>query len=351
MKCGGICGDSGSALYCNNYGNIDGEAMYYQVYTSDGENCRVGGIIGDAYNEVYYCVNYGNVMGKDKDGSGCVVGGIAGRKTLYNNTGIKYCYNLGNITSTGGAGRICAYASEMEECYSLETATVNGFVSTENIGTSLINGASLNAEQLEAAINGNYAGNDKVLSTNPANGETQVNPKLYGSGYDIIVCFEDIVTKGTGCIKIINIETGQITEYDVETNSNVLVDENVLTISNVQLPYGTDISVIFENGCVHVGDKPFYGFSEMDSWTFTTKMNSAVIESIKLGEDTYKFINSSSDMGVANGSPYPINRFNWFKTLNEMGFSLEDIAAIFANTKRGWSGSCYGMSSVFIQNY
>ncbi|MDY3248999.1 MAG: Ig-like domain-containing protein, partial [Candidatus Choladocola sp.] len=324
-----------------------------------------GGIIGDPgnYVDVSCCINYGNVGGYAYKGGTCIVGGIVSRKQLWNSFGIKHCYNLASaISSTvqqkvngswedieGNAGRICTWATVQEECYSLDSTLVNGKLPTDEIGPDKINGGSLSYEDIQIAISGNYAGDSNVISTFPEKGEENVDPMLYGEGYNITVCFDDVVTKGTGNIDVINLDTNEITSFDINSDSQVSVDESVLTISNVKLPYGAHMCVVFENGCVNVGGKKFFGLSDQKDWEFTTKRFCTGLNII-LGKDTFSFVNTEKDIGVSKGSPYPVNIMNWDMFLINNNFSVDDIAAIY-NASKQMGGVCFGMSSVFVQNY
>lgn len=156
LICGGICGECGAISYCINDANINGKAMYYEIYLSDGPNCRIGGIVGDTSNQIYYCVNYGDIDGS-QPGDSCIVGGIASRKTLWNTEKIENCFNMGaNISSSGNAGRICSYATEMEKCYSLNTTLVNRVIPTDGLEENQFNGASLESDEIELMIDDIY---------------------------------------------------------------------------------------------------------------------------------------------------------------------------------------------------
>ena len=300
LYCGGISGEYGSIRRCINYGNVCGEITAPSGWSSFAGHCNVGGVVGATSGEVLYSVNHGNVKSCSLKSGSSFAGGIAGFNGYYGGGEINYCVNAGkSIISTGQkenngvyadinaeVGRIAASSTKTENCYSLDTTTCNNIIPTENIGLNDINGKSLSADELEYVITNSYAGNDSVLETFPNKNEIDVNPKLYGEGYNLSICFKDKVQAIGGEIRLVNLDTGN-TEYafDVGETSSMCFEENILTISNVKLKYGTHYSVQFEEGCVNVGGKAFFGISSEKDWTFTTK------DKINVLTDTWSFSN------------------------------------------------------------
>lgn len=96
----------------------------------------------------------------------------------------------------------------------------------------------------------------------------------------------------------------------------------------------------------------------IDSNKFVYRINKYVnvekvdfkIPNIELGQDTYSFVNSESDIGVKSGKTYPYNKHEWNTYLEKYDFTVGDIASIF-EAAESFGGVCAGMSSVFTQNY
>ena len=247
IYCGGIAGEGASLQYCINRGKITVKTTYNNgIYTSGAPAQTIGGLIGETVGKVKNCINYGDIAVQSTKEGGLNVGGIAGRKYLWNGSGLENCYNFAkNISSSNssGIGRICGWASIQENCYSSADTLINGVKPISDIGKDKINGANI------------------------GNGDEQ--------------------------------KDAHSIEYRVETGLQETTGKNL----------------------------------------------------IDLDEQTFNFTNSTGDMGVAVGKPYPINVINWDTFLMSYDFSLTDISAIYTSALNGWGGSCFGMSSVVVQNY
>ncbi len=160
LDCGGISGINGAIKECINYGNIHGEIHSYCGWTSFAYQENVGGIVGATYSDTNdKCINYGNVTARMYDGAitgnsqaYCAAGGIAGYIGYYTGGIISDGYNLGNVISDGAIGRVAGALNISSGLYSLDTATVNGVIPTEDIGVDKINGASLTKDEIDAKI-------------------------------------------------------------------------------------------------------------------------------------------------------------------------------------------------------
>lgn len=285
LYCGGICGHQGNINYCINYGNITGLTGSAWCFSTFAGRCNVGGIVGATWEYVEFSINYGNISSYTCDWGDGYAGGIAGYCGYYGMGSLKHCYNMAQIISSkrqgtdqsgsvmieyAAAGRIAGATRVSLEGYSINTTHVNGEIPINDLGKDKKNGAALDENLMIDVINGKYATDDKIIRLNPENGEKDVNPKLYGEGYDIEVCFEDVVTKNTGNIVVRNIDQGvDIATYSV-TSEDVAVRENVLIINSVLLPYETNVAVVFDTGCVSVGGNVFLGLTEENDWSFTT---------------------------------------------------------------------------------
>lgn len=133
---GGITGGGGSIMCCASYGSINVSAENGSV--SCGGICNGYSLL----NNISKCVNYSEIT---VSALNAVTGGICGSSGIISN-----CFDLGNIDSSGTAFRICSDAEEYEitECYSLDSALINGTVVTDNIGADKPNGANLSEEEI-----------------------------------------------------------------------------------------------------------------------------------------------------------------------------------------------------------
>ncbi len=161
LRCGGICGEhTSNIIHCANYGNIFGKTLYYDLVSSAHDKCEVGGIIGGGGKNIEECVNYGNIKVSESKGNSCSVGGISGGNGWDGTCDtITNCFNLGKIIdSPQGAGRICYSAKQIRECYSVETALINGAAVTVDIGADKPNGANLSEEEINKRIDELFSG-------------------------------------------------------------------------------------------------------------------------------------------------------------------------------------------------
>lgn len=347
LYCGGISGEHGLIRRSTNYGNIVGKTKSANAYNSFAGNCNVGGIVGATFEETLYCVNYGNINADamvSNWSTSSYAGGIAGFNGYYGSGRIKYCINAGvTITSVlgstdGKAGRIAASSYSTTECYSLDTTTLNGKIPTENIGANDINGESVDADNIDAVIENNYAGNNKVILTFPSNGEKDVDPQFHGSGYDISVCFDGTVSAGKGYIRIINLNTGDIKYYDVKNYAKF--EEDVLTIPRIKLEYATKYAIQFEEGCIYVDGKSFFGFANKDTWTFETKEKKETIADYNYSANLNKWI---LDKGTSNSMQYLSLNDNFVNSLMVANYDSSFLDEFIENTSnlifggiKGW---------------
>lgn len=147
IYCGGIAGEGASLQYCINRGKITVKTTYNNgIYTSGAPAQTIGGLIGETVGKVKNCINYGDIAVQSTKEGGLNVGGIAGRKYLWNGSGLENCYNFAkNISSSNssGIGRICGWASIQENCYSSADTLINGVKPISDIGKDKINGANI----------------------------------------------------------------------------------------------------------------------------------------------------------------------------------------------------------------
>ena len=347
LYCGGISGEYGSIQRSTNYGNIIGRTKSAESFGGSAGNCNVGGIVGAISGKALYSVNYGNINADAMVASwstSSYAGGIAGFNGNHSNSEIKYCINAGEtITSVlgdsdGKTGRIAASSDSMTECYSLDTTTLNGKIPTENIGPNDINGESVDADNIEAVIKNNYAGNNKVISTFPSNGEKNVDPQFHGSGYDISVFFDGTVSAGKGNIRVINLNTGDIKYYDVATYAKF--EEDILTIPQIKLDYATKYAIQFEEGCIYVDGKSFFGFADKDTWTFETKEKEEAIADYNYSANLNKWI---LDQGTSNSMKYLSTNDNFVNSLMVANYDSSFLDEFIENTSnlvfggvKGW---------------
>lgn len=180
LYCGGIIGEeNGKIEYCRNFGDVFGEigSGYSGTYSSFAGNCNVGGLVGAVLSGTLTCnANYGNVKGYVQSGSkwlaSCYVGGLIG----YSWGNAEKCYNLGEtITSIrqrinngeyieieGEVGRIEGYGYRWNECYSLNTTTINGIIPTEITSDTEKNGLSESKSIIESFIIDNLPNNYRI---------------------------------------------------------------------------------------------------------------------------------------------------------------------------------------------
>lgn len=168
LWCGGICGDSSrNVSQCRNYGNIDGQSTDSDIYIVLSGRCVIGGIvgIGDDDETVDTCINYGDVRGSSVYDT-CYVASIVGNYNQ-NDHGSGYqpnhclvsnCFNLGNIDSSDIVYRIYRDPDKIKECYSLDSALINGAAVTEDIGADKPNGANLSEEEINKRIDELFSG-------------------------------------------------------------------------------------------------------------------------------------------------------------------------------------------------
>lgn len=109
-RVGGITGclsSNGNIEKCYNCANINIDGKF------------IGGIVGTSSGStVFNCYNMGSISGNNR------IGGIVG-----NNVGnIRYCINVGNISSEGDCGAITGFTQiyPVENCYYLNESCVNG---------------------------------------------------------------------------------------------------------------------------------------------------------------------------------------------------------------------------------
>ena len=157
VYCGGISGDTGSIEKCINYGTITGKAKSSGIMISPIGNCNVGGIVG-VNRETTNSINYGNVYSYSAEKRTCYAGGISGYS--YENNGIlKNNYNYGEIISAQGlnsesiskgyAGRISGFLRSATDCYSIDTAKVNGSIPATYTTPDDINGGTMTKAELD----------------------------------------------------------------------------------------------------------------------------------------------------------------------------------------------------------
>lgn len=291
LEIGGISGEQGSISRCNNYGNISGRTTQYWSWGSGSNNCNSGGIVGDTYGDTFYCINYGNVYAKAENGASAAAGGIAGYSGFYGSGRVQYCINSGNsiisqrekkesgkyVNTSGNLGRILGVKSGyatggIKECYSSDQTLLNGQIPTDKIDTEQINGQSLSSEELKTKIKNNYADERNAIKLCPENNKINVKAKNAKGLYDIEVQFDGKVTakKGLITIKKQNDVDHSIKSYSVSSKL-VEIKDDVLKIKDVKLPYGQDISILFDKNCIEVDGKVFLGFRTENDWTFRTE--------------------------------------------------------------------------------
>jgi hypothetical protein len=166
VSCGGICATGGTIERCANWGDIYGKTLIHTVYGT----CNAGGISGDNAYEISNSVNYGDIESYSLYDASAYSGGIAGYSYVGYNRKIQNCINVSEkIVSKGQkkendiyvetdshANRITGgityrnFVNPISECYSVESALVNGSRPGDNIGQSAVNGESLYVIEAEA---------------------------------------------------------------------------------------------------------------------------------------------------------------------------------------------------------
>lgn len=115
----GLGNDIHSTSSCINKGNINVEGTF--TYNTSSVDVGVAGVnIGN--NEVYDCINYGNINVNIDGWSPMGVGGIGCFPGKLSDAGtpveslFSNCINYGNITTKGDASGICCYANKAINC-------------------------------------------------------------------------------------------------------------------------------------------------------------------------------------------------------------------------------------------
>lgn len=141
--CGGIVGNGYNTVkQCKNYGNID---------VTSNRDIYVGGVMGVSNKSIENCINYGQISARNYGGNTIEAGGIVGEfsGSNYDIDKIDKSVNCGNVTAistniyssigetlTGGiAGRVKGY-STISNCYNLSTSLLSR--SQSQNGTILI---------------------------------------------------------------------------------------------------------------------------------------------------------------------------------------------------------------------
>lgn len=141
--CGGIVGNGYNTVkQCKNYGNID---------VTSNRDIYVGGVMGVSNKSIENCINYGQISARNYGGNTIEAGGIVGEfsGSNYDIDKIDKSVNCGNVTAistniyssigetlTGGiAGRVKGY-STISNCYNLSTSLLSK--SQSQNGTILI---------------------------------------------------------------------------------------------------------------------------------------------------------------------------------------------------------------------
>lgn len=96
-KVGGITGENyGTIEYCINKANISGKCQESAL------KIFAGGIASINRKNINFCKNEGNVVGEGKSGWVTNIGGIAG----YNNCSVISCYNKGEVSGKGSGSNL-----------------------------------------------------------------------------------------------------------------------------------------------------------------------------------------------------------------------------------------------------
>ena len=289
LSIGGISGSDGLISRCDNYGNISGRTKYCEYQLDGCDNCDVGGIVGETKRDTSYCTNYGDIYAKAEVGGSTSAGGISGRSGFQQMGRVQYCINSNNsiisqrekeesgeyVNISGNAGRIVGIkggygTGAIEECYSSDQTLLNGEIPTNKLNASQINGHSLSSEELKTQIKNNYADERNVIKLCPENNKINVKAKNAKGFFDIEVRFDGKVTVKKGLVYIKKQKDHIIKSYPVSSKL-VEIKDDVLKIKDVQLPYGQDISILFDKNCIEVDGKVFLGFQTENDWNFRTE--------------------------------------------------------------------------------
>lgn len=289
LSIGGISGSDGLISRCDNYGNISGRTKYCEYQLDGCDNCDVGGIVGETKRDTSYCTNYGDIYAKAEVGGSTSAGGISGRSGFQQMGRVQYCINSNNsiisqrekeesgeyVNISGNVGRIVGIkggygTGAIEECYSSDQTLLNGEIPTNKLNASQINGHSLSSEELKTQIKNNYADERNVIKLCPENNKINVKAKNAKGFFDIEVRFDGKVTVKKGLVYIKKQKDHIIKSYPVSSKL-VEIKDDVLKIKDVQLPYGQDISILFDKNCIEVDGKVFLGFQTENDWNFRTE--------------------------------------------------------------------------------
>lgn len=295
---GGITGEDGSIKGCINYGDISGTTSG-NGWSTFASNSNVGGIVGATSAELYYCTNYGNITGYAQEGGGSYTGGIAGWVGYYGRGTVSHCFNLGEaIASTiqsksdgeyidGVAKRIAGnlISSNTDNCYSLNTTTVNRVIPVDDIGTSCANGESTTEAEMFEKVNESYVDESAIIKMTPENGAKEVVTNADSGKHDLILEFnDDVQLDSYGCINFYNLNTNSSYTF---TYDGIEISGNKFIIKNVELPYNTRIGVSIDYGEITVGGKPFIGLMGKYEWIFCT--GDETKDFFELEKDTNQF--------------------------------------------------------------
>lgn len=291
---GGICGEATANISrCVNYGNITGYVngrpdyySYYEFYFA------LGGIIGQGElggETLESCVNYGDITGDliHHPHSRCYVAGIMGKqRTNYHGNwsgpySVSKCFNKGNITSSEFAYRIYPCTGYIKECYSLDSALINGVAATEDIGADKPNGANLSEEEINKRIKELFGdrNDDEAVPITPQNGF--LGAYRWGSNYK--VKFNKSITDlGEGTIFFYDKATGQklleVKKCDDSDNSGTCFMQDkegdviiINIISRDALPNDRDIYITLSEDVVKFVDGTVNrSYSSPEFWYFHT---------------------------------------------------------------------------------